>query len=847
MMNVLLKWGMVVLMLLSVSIVFAQQPQSIDQGLFIRTMAPATSGTAFPDDVGFFRVNGTILSSASRFSPEITRITNFPLAGHLVNLKVSQFDALTREAKISVMTGKGNIPFKLPDYVLFRGEVEGLVGSHVYIAVFPDHALGYVEVPTDNGVNTRYIIQPVLVNSEVVSTMIVYKQDAINRGNDQSWKWNCGSEELPKNFKAIDRVSKELAAEEQSMPQTPQAAPRTVKLLKIDLDCDYDYYLDFKSDTTKGLTYALATLGAVSDIYIRDLNAGVVAQYLHIWAVEDPFPGTSNNEFLPEFEAYCGSSLPDDNRSSAILLSGVNGIGGLAYVQVICPGSGGGSAYASCGTDNTYTYPSTGFVWDVDVVAHEFGHNVGSLHTHNCSWSPAIDSCVAAEGSCFGTPVPIRGTIMSYCHLTPKGVDLKFHVRNIPKMKGWIQAANCAPTVQLPIALAGKDQFLCSTDSATLIGDGQYGQQPYTYSWRLQTSTTVLSTSLILKVKPSVSSSYILKLTDANNLRTYDTVYVTVDKPKANAGGDITVCGLGNISLNASASTGIAPLSYQWTEKVSGAVIGSTAIVNIPLTTTKVYTLKITDSVGCQSTDDIVVTVSTKPQAQISPLGPITICPGDTVVLDAGSGFGQYIWSNGRTTQKINAITAGDYSVIVSNTGGGCSDTSKTVTISLNQAPTKPTITIVGDTLLATPGANTYQWYRNNVLIPGASSEKYTPTKGGTFTVEVSNATGCTTKSAQLPFTPSGAGVKSIDLLSAVTIFPNPANEMINIAWKGLTASRMSVSITDLLGKTVYRNTIVDINAVSNITIDVSSLQAGTYWVHYSFDGIEAVKKFIKQ
>ena len=705
MMKVMSKWGMVVLMLISVSAVSAQQPQSIDQGLFVRTMAPASTGTAFPADAGFFRVNTTMLSSASRFSPEISRINNFPLGGKLVNLTVTQFDALTRDANISVMTAKGNIPFNLPEYVLLRGEVEGLTGSHVYIAVFPDHALGYVEVPSENGVSTRYIIQPVSVNSEVVSTMIVYKQDAVDRGNDQSWKWNCGTEELPKNFKAIDRVSKEIAAESQAMPLTPQAAPKTVKLLKIDLDCDYDYYLDFKSDTAKGLTYALATLGAVSDVYTRDLNAGVVAQYLHIWAVEDPFPGSTNNEFLPEFEAYANSSLPDDNRSSAILLSGVNGIGGLAYVQVICPGSGGGSAYASCGTDNTYTYPKEGFIWDVDVVAHEFGHNVGSLHTHNCSWSPAIDSCVAAEGSCFGTPVPTRGTIMSYCHLTPKGVDLKFHVRNIPKMKGWIQAAKCAPTVQIPIAIAGKDQFLCSTDSATFTGDGQYGQPPYSYSWRLLSSPTVLSTSIILKAKPSASTSYVLKLTDANNLRNYDTVRVTVDQPKANAGGDVIVCGAGNISLNGSTSTGIAPLSYQWTEKVSGATIGSTAIVDIPLTTTKVYTLNITDSVGCQSTDDIVVTVSTKPQAQISPSGPITICPGDTVVLDGGTGFGQYIWSNGRTTQKINVTTAGNYSVIVSNTGGGCSDTSKTVTISVNIAPAKPTITIIGDTLLATSGA----------------------------------------------------------------------------------------------------------------------------------------------
>jgi hypothetical protein len=66
-------------------------------------------------------------------------------------------------------------------------------------------------------------------------------------------------------------------------------------------------------------------------------------------------------------------------------------------------------------------------------MAHELGHNFGSKHTHWCGWPKAgggtgrIDSCYAGEaifGVGCGTVVkPIKGTIMSYCHLTGAGIN----------------------------------------------------------------------------------------------------------------------------------------------------------------------------------------------------------------------------------------------------------------------------------------------------------------------------------------------------------------------------------------------------------------------------------------
>ncbi len=62
------------------------------------------------------------------------------------------------------------------------------------------------------------------------------------------------------------------------------------------------------------------------------------------------------------------------------------------------------------------SFPTIGYVWDVNVVVHELGHNFGSPHTH--CYVPPIDHCYNEEAGCYAGPVePTIGETMSYCHL----------------------------------------------------------------------------------------------------------------------------------------------------------------------------------------------------------------------------------------------------------------------------------------------------------------------------------------------------------------------------------------------------------------------------------------------
>lgn len=72
---------------------------------------------------------------------------------------------------------------------------------------------------------------------------------------------------------------------------------------------------------------------------------------------------------------------------------------------------------------------STGTVYDTIVMAHEGGHNFGSMHTHDCAWgngNQAIDDCATPSCSLVEFPIPDQnlGTVMSNCHLTSQGIQV---------------------------------------------------------------------------------------------------------------------------------------------------------------------------------------------------------------------------------------------------------------------------------------------------------------------------------------------------------------------------------------------------------------------------------------
>jgi hypothetical protein len=192
-----------------------------------------------------------------------------------------------------------------------------------------------------------------------------------------------------------------------------------------------------------------------------------------------------------------------------------------------------------------------------------------------------------------------------------------------------------------------------------------------------------------------------------------------------------TVCG-GGASMSANAG-----YFYLWS---TGATT-QTVVVNV----TGNYTVRITNASGCTavSSPQLIVVLPGGTTPVITP-DTAQICTGQSVVLASSSGT-SYLWSTGETTQSINTTFVGSYTVTVSN-GSGCSAVSNPAIIT-GGTSLVPAITIGGGGAIFCQGTSrtlTCNAATGYLWSTGAVSSSITATIGGTYTVTVTDAYGCT-------------------------------------------------------------------------------------------------------
>ena len=144
-----------------------------------------------------------------------------------------------------------------------------------------------------------------------------------------------------------------------------------------------------------------------------------------------------------------------------------------------------------------------------------------------------------------------------------------------------------------------------------------------------------------------------------------DTCNDTVDKhiqvyplPEVNLGNDTSICDGEILSVSAPNATG-----YLWSD-------GSTS-QSVTVDTVETVWVEVSSNQGCVNSDTFSVT-SILPYSTVT-LGPDqTICPDDSTALTPGSGFANYLWSNGSTSSSMNVNAYGLYWV-EANQSGECS------------------------------------------------------------------------------------------------------------------------------------------------------------------------------
>jgi len=346
------------------------------------------------------------------------------------------------------------------------------------------------------------------------------------------------------------------------------------------------------------------------------------------------------------------------------------------------------------------------------------------------------------------------------------------------------------------------------------------GSSPYTYLWTPTAQTNATATGL-------TAGTYTITVSDACGSTASSSVAIT--QPTAIIATAITTtnvtCNAGSTGATASTVTGgTSPYTYSWTG-------GSTNTTATGLTAGS-YTLSVTDKNGCSATTSTVVT-----QPNVLSDSSFTtanvLCHGGSTgsagtIVSGGTTPYTYLWTpGGGTTDTATGLTAGTYSLMVSDACGASATASATIT--------QPTA--IGITAVVTPdnghgvgtakvtvsggvGPYTYLWTPG-----GKTTDSIGGLTKGTYCCDVKDANGC--KDSICVFIKTTAeGIDGISDNSAqISVYPNPNNGQFTI--ESSVGGASSVEIYNILGEKVYTRNLSTTKGTN--TINVSNQPNGVY------------------
>ncbi len=283
-----------------------------------------------------------------------------------------------------------------------------------------------------------------------------------------------------------------------------------------------------------------------------------------------------------------------------------------------------------------------------------------------------------------------------------------------------------AVTVSIPapptVGIAGPTA-VCEGEMGTLTA----GPGFVSYSW--SNGETATSTDV------SQPGTYSVVATDINGCTAEASfAFDNYPLPTVLIEGPLSICTGSSTSLEVSGS--FSQINWNTGETTSSITVSQAGV----------YTVEVTDANGCTNDDVHELETGDSLSPVITEATPA--CDG-TATLDAGGGYSTYLWSNGGTGQNITVTANGNYIVTVSD-GSGCSGTAQLAV----DIPVPPQVSISGPasacesemaTLAADLGFVSYNWSN------GATTSSIAVSQTGTYTVEVSDANGCTATDSQ-PF-----------------------------------------------------------------------------------------------
>ena len=558
-----------------------------------------------------------------------------------------------------------------------------------------------------------------------------------------------------------------------------------------------------------------------------DLTAsGGTSGYTYLWS-----NGITTQDLSVISAATYSVTTTDANNCTAtlsIIIS--NSIGPILseiHVNVLCNGNNTGSIDLSVsGGSAPYIYSWSNGATEQDINSLTAGtYSVTVTDNNNCQSTLSINISEPPALTLTETHVNVL------CNGNNTGsIDLSVSGGTAPSNYSWSNGSttqeinslsagaysvtvtdnnNCQSTLSIIISQAPAItltethvNILCNgnnTGSIDLSVSG--GTTPYNYSWS-NGSTTQDINSL-------TAGTYSVTVTDNNNCQSILSIPISQPAPIVLSETHINAsCGTANGSINLTVSGGTAGYSYDWsngatTEDLSGVSAGT-------------YSLTVTDANNCTSTVNVNISNTSGPI--LSETHVNVLCNGNNsgsidLSVSGGTAPYNYSWSNGSTTQDINSLTAGTYSVTVTD----FNNCQSSLSINISEPPafslseTHVNVLCNGNNtgsidLSVSGGTSPYNYSWSN----GSTTQDIISLTTGTYSVTVTDNNNC-------------QSVLSINISEPSAFLLSETH--VNVLCNGNNTGSIDLSVSGGTSPYIY--------AWSNgsTTQDINSLTVGTYSV----------------
>lgn len=354
------------------------------------------------------------------------------------------------------------------------------------------------------------------------------------------------------------------------------------------------------------------------------------------------------------------------------------------------------------------------------------------------------------------------------------GLSAGSYTLTVTDAKGCVVVANAnitQPAAPLTASISGSNVgcFGATTGSASVVATG--GTAPYSFSWNtvpVQTGATAVGLS---------AGNYTVTVTDSKGCA--DAQSITITQPTAPLGASLTTTSVScfggtNGTASATPSGGTGPYAFNW--NTIPAQTSQTA-TNL---TAGTYSVIVTDANNCSVTQSVSVTQPLGPLVLIPTSNPVA-CFGDAtgsagVQVTGGTAPYSYQWTSlpGITTNSATNLSAGTYTIVVTDAKGCVQQTSIVVTqpaAPLSGSANVTNVSCFGDatgaiSIALTGGTSPYSFTWSN--IPGLNIGSAANLTAGTYFVTATDANGCAfplTISISQPSAPLAVTTSGLDAL----------------------------------------------------------------------------------